>query len=419
MADSKISALTALTGATIATNDELAIVDTSAVETKRITVTEFFTGILGSTSITGATVTTSQPILDLAQTWNAGAVTFTGLKLNVTDTASLSTSLLIDLQVGGSSIFSVRRTGIGTFSAGLTVTGSLDVGVTNVGATISATRLFQWGSSGFSSPDVFLGRNAAASLRLGAADAAAPVAQTLGVQSVVAGTSNTAGTNFTIKGSAGTGTGAGGSIIFQVAAAGSSGTAQNAFSTALTINSSSQLLVSDGSNTAPTYAFSGATNKGFYRSGGVLVFADSNADIWWSAASNIVMRNNGAFAFSSGATAGTSTDLLLVRDAANTLALRNGTNAQRFRVYNTWTDASNGEWYSVDWQATANTALVGPTKNGTGTQRVQRLQYLEDGGSGSTTPSLGTTCPAASATVKSWIKVVTSDGTTAYIPCWA
>lgn len=247
MADSKISALTALTGATIATNDELAIVDTSAVETKRITVTEFLTGILGSTSITGATVTTSQPLLNLAQTWNAGAVTFTGLKLNVTDTTSASASLLLDLQVGASSKFSVTKAGAltvggnATFGSSATFSQFGNIGINYVGAdqiNLSAASIIGWGSGTIaSSPDVILGRAAAASLRLGAADAAAPVAQTLGVQSVVAGTTNTAGTNFTIKGSAGTGTGAGGSLIFQVAPAGSSGTAQNAFSTALTIDS--------------------------------------------------------------------------------------------------------------------------------------------------------------------------------------
>ena len=36
-----------------------------------------------------------------------------------------------------------------------------------------------------------------------------------------------------------------------------------------------------------------------------------------------------------------SIDLTLVRDAANTLAQRNGTNAQTFRCYGTYTDASN------------------------------------------------------------------------------
>ena len=76
---------------------------------------------------------------------------------------------------------------------------------------------------------------AAATLQLGGIDAAAPVAQILDAQSVVAGTTNTAGANLTIAGSKGTGTGAGGNIIFQVAPAGTTGSTSNALSTALTI----------------------------------------------------------------------------------------------------------------------------------------------------------------------------------------
>lgn len=83
--------------------------------------------------------------------------------------------------------------------------------------------------------DTFIERAAAATVRLGSPDAASPVAQTLGVQNVIAGTSNTAGAALTIDGSRGTGSGAGGNILFKVAPAGSSGTAQNALSTALSI----------------------------------------------------------------------------------------------------------------------------------------------------------------------------------------
>lgn len=57
------------------------------------------------------TVVLSTPCLNLTQTWNAGAVTFTGIKLNVTDTASASGSLLMDLQVAGGSKFSVTKAG--------------------------------------------------------------------------------------------------------------------------------------------------------------------------------------------------------------------------------------------------------------------------------------------------------------------
>lgn len=53
----------------------------------------------------------SFPILDLSQTWNGPTVTFTGLKVNVTDTNSATASLLLDLQVGGTSKFSVTKAG--------------------------------------------------------------------------------------------------------------------------------------------------------------------------------------------------------------------------------------------------------------------------------------------------------------------
>jgi len=56
------------------------------------------------------TITTSQP-LTLTQTWNNAAVTFTGILANVTDTASNANSLLMDLQVGGSSIAKISKSG--------------------------------------------------------------------------------------------------------------------------------------------------------------------------------------------------------------------------------------------------------------------------------------------------------------------
>ncbi len=61
-------------------------------------------------TITGATVTTSKPIFDQSQTWNAGGTTFTGWKINITDTASASASRVLDVQVGGSSVFRVMKT---------------------------------------------------------------------------------------------------------------------------------------------------------------------------------------------------------------------------------------------------------------------------------------------------------------------
>lgn len=62
-----------------------------------------------SLTITGATVTANAPVLDLSQTWDNAAVTFTGLRFNVTNTASNASSFLLDIQLGGSSRFSIER----------------------------------------------------------------------------------------------------------------------------------------------------------------------------------------------------------------------------------------------------------------------------------------------------------------------
>ena len=64
-----------------------------------------------SLAITGATVTTSKPVFDFSQVWNAGGVAFTGLKGYFTDTASAAASLFLDFGVGGTSKFRVRKDG--------------------------------------------------------------------------------------------------------------------------------------------------------------------------------------------------------------------------------------------------------------------------------------------------------------------
>jgi hypothetical protein len=54
-------------------------------------------------------------------------------------------------------------------------------------------------------------------------------------------------------------------------------------------------------------------------------------------------------------------DLVVVRDLANTLALRNSTNAQSFRLYNTYTDASNFERGFSRWNGSSFTATISGT----------------------------------------------------------
>jgi len=67
-----------------------------------------------------------------------------------------------------------------------------------------------------------------------------------------------------------------------------------------------------------------------------------------------------------------SRDVILERDAANTFAQRRGTNAQTYRLYNTYTDASNYERGMLEWNA--DILLIGTQAAGTGTARELKLQ---------------------------------------------
>jgi hypothetical protein len=67
-------------------------------------------------------------------------------------------------------------------------------------------------------------------------------------------------------------------------------------------------------------------------------------------------------------TLGWSTDLFLARDAANVLAVRNGTNAQTLRIYNTYSGAgANYERGVFSW--VGNEFFIGTSNSGTGVAR--------------------------------------------------
>jgi hypothetical protein len=72
-------------------------------------------------------------------------------------------------------------------------------------------------------------------------------------------------------------------------------------------------------------------------------------------ASNLIWQSSGV------------TSLALIQEASNTLAQRNGTNAQTFRLYNTFTDASNFERGFMRWNS--NVLEIGTEAGGTGTAR--------------------------------------------------
>jgi len=97
-----------------------------------------------SLTITGGTVTADAPVINATQTWNNAGVTFNGIKLNVTDTLSAAGSLLVNLQVGGVSKFSVSKAGAvtaGTYN-GNTITAGTGVLTLAAGKTAAFADAF-------------------------------------------------------------------------------------------------------------------------------------------------------------------------------------------------------------------------------------------------------------------------------------
>ena len=90
-------------------------------------------GTFTTLAANSGTLTASAPVLDLAQTWNNAAVTFTGLRFNATNTVSATTSLIADWQVNGSSMFYVRRDGRTIGAGGVYGANGLEAGLVSQG----------------------------------------------------------------------------------------------------------------------------------------------------------------------------------------------------------------------------------------------------------------------------------------------
>jgi hypothetical protein len=117
---------------------------------------------------------------------------------------------------------------------------------------------------------------------------------------------------------------------------------------------------------------------------------------------------------------GDGTNRLLISGAANRMEQRNGANAQEFRVYNTFTDASNGEWCKFGWNA--NVLEIGTVANGAGTFRLARffcggqVDFLTSGTTPSATLQGGSYFNYQSGTIKSCFRGSTSIAAASDIP---
>ena len=140
----------------------------------------------------------------------------------------------------------------------------------------------------------------------------------------------------------------------------------------LQVGGSSKFSVTKGGavTTGGTITFS-ANSFSLRQAAGTLTFWDaSNSDVFQVASygQGVCLSAASQYAWSSTTAPNYSqADLFLSRDAANTLAQRRTTNAQTFRIYNTYTDASNYERGKLQWDS--NVLKIGTEKAGTGTAR--------------------------------------------------
>lgn len=209
-----------------------------------------------------------------------------------------------------------------------------------------------------------------------------------------------AGNNLTFTAGSGVGTGAGGSLILQAGAQATSGGDGKIIVKGLSGSTANLQEWQDGSGnirgllttidsaTAPRFSLQRSDNsEGFFvttiNSGNRGVWLSGNMGLFVGASVNnpdggslitnsvIAVRGDiGEVGFGAG-TNPTSRDTVLKRDAAGTLAQRNGTNAQAFRVYNTYTDASNYERLNINWAT--NQCNIFTEAAGTGTARLLQV----------------------------------------------
>jgi hypothetical protein len=235
--------------------------------------------------ITAGTATTDVNALNITQTWNNSGVTFTAIESNVTDTASGASSLLMDLQVGASSMFKVSKAGLITTpaSGGGIVIG--DNGIT------SNTNVFYTAANG---NYLLAMRGAESDIRMPGTTA------TFGFNSgsTAYGTALDTSMSRLSAGVLGIGTGAFGSMAGTLVANILNATTTNVTNASTTAISGSGLSFTNGFISALTgvnSSFTNSTSTNFFMSGGTkgsVVFLDTGG---------LLTQNNSKFFWDNGA----------------------------------------------------------------------------------------------------------------------
>lgn len=159
MADAKISALTALTGANVASDDPLPIVDTSVTTTKKINASELKTYMSASpTLVTPNIGVATGTSLDVSGVLESGANGGTGGQLKMFGSTSGDVTVKPAAAAGTATAFTLPATN-GTNTYALTTNGSGVTSWSQIGLTTAVTGILPvanggTGLSSFTSTDV-------------------------------------------------------------------------------------------------------------------------------------------------------------------------------------------------------------------------------------------------------------------------
>ena len=350
-------------GTTVAqakTNLSLNLVENTALSTWAGTANLTTLGTITTGSWNATTIAANKGGTGVANN-AANTLTFSGnfgLTLTLSNTTSLTLPTSGTLAVIGSdNAFSVSQ----TFAQGL---------------SLASGKTLDWNS------DTYAIRRAAATFQFGAADAAAPVAQTLAFQGARGGTdTNTAAVTTTIQGSLGTGTGAAGDLVFKIGTAQNTGTTIHAATTALTIHNAgtggtSAITASlvgyyyaTGTTNVASYGFIGDTGTGMAQrtagalslmaAGGEMFRVDSN-DVNYLQSGTLGSNNGGKLGLGAGGTY----DVWWSRRAAASISLGGADGASPIAQ----TLGFQGAHAAVDSNVAAVTSTIqGSLGTGTGT----------------------------------------------------
>jgi len=136
------------------------------------------------------------------------------------------------------------------------------------------------------------------------------------------------------------------------------------------ITKGGQIIGSAGTALLPTYSFFdsnwGTGYVGWYKTADMIACSAAGGTATPFSISHIGLKIQNSIPIGWTSSTGVGTlDTILIRDgAANTLAMRNGVNAQTFRLYNTYTDATTFERLNIKWDT--NVLKIGTEKGGSG-----------------------------------------------------